>query len=145
MGRGNDNGSGYIAPLCCKCMWFTAFFWRNTCVSSTSVLRIISYDVIECDTFGYAGVSGNLDSRNITEIDIGKTTITDSTGTIANIDSYIHLTGANGESFTVGKNSNGRFEFSVEGKSGTQTMYLDSSGKLNITESAILTIDGGEW
>lgn len=87
----------------------------------------------------------NLDSRNINEIDIGKTTITDSTGTIANIDSYIHLTGANGESFTVGKNSNGRFEFSVEGKSGTQTMYLDSSGKLNITESAILTIDGGEW
>ena len=59
MGRGNDNGSGYIALLCCKCMWFTAFFWRNTCVSSTSILRIISYDVIECDTSGYAVVSGS--------------------------------------------------------------------------------------
>lgn len=86
----------------------------------------------------------NLDSRNINEIDIEKTTIIDNTGT-TNLGSYIHLTGANGESFTVGKNSNGRFEFSVRGKEGNQTIYLDSSGKLNITEIANLTIDGGEW
>ena len=86
----------------------------------------------------------NLDSRNINEIDIDKTTISDSTGT-TNIGSYIHLTGANGESFTVGKNSKGQFEFSVEGKNGTQTIYLNSSGELVLTRSVNLTIDGGEW
>lgn len=86
----------------------------------------------------------NLDSRNINEIDIEKTTIIDNTGT-TNLGSYIHLTGANGESFTVGKNPSGKFEFSVRGKEGKQTIWLDSSGKLNITEIANLTIDGGEW
>lgn len=86
----------------------------------------------------------NLDSRNINEIDIEKTTIIDNTGT-TNLSSYIHLTGANGESFTVGKNPSGKFEFSVKGKEGKQTIWLDSSGKLNITEIANLTIDGGEW
>lgn len=86
----------------------------------------------------------NLDSRNINEIDINKTTITDSTGTTS-IGSYIYLTGANGESFTVGKNSQGNFEFAVKGKGGKQTMYLNSSGELIITEHTNLTIDGGEW
>jgi hypothetical protein len=86
----------------------------------------------------------NLDSRNITEIDTDQTTITDSTGS-ANIGSYINLTGANGESFAVGKNASGRFEFSVKGKGGTQTLYLDNSGNLIITKSANLTIDGGDW
>ena len=86
----------------------------------------------------------NLDSRNINEIDINKTVISDSTGTTS-IGSYIHLTGANGESFTVGKNSKGQFEFSVEGKNGTQTIYLNSSGELVLTDKVILTIDGGEW
>lgn len=86
----------------------------------------------------------NLDSRNINEIDIDKTTITDSTGS-TNIGSFIYLTGANGESFTVGKNPKGQFEFTVKGKSGVQTMYLNSSGELVITEHASLTIDGGEW
>ena len=56
----------------------------------------------------------NLDSRNVTEIDTDKTTITDSTGS-TNIGSFIYLTGANGESFTVGKNPSGQFEFSVKG------------------------------
>lgn len=86
----------------------------------------------------------NLDSRNINEIDIDKTTITDSTG-ITNIGSYIYLTGADGESFTVGKNSKGKFEFAIKGKDGKQTMYLNSSGELVITENTSLTIDGGEW
>lgn len=86
----------------------------------------------------------NLDSRNINEIDIDKTTITDSTGSTS-IGSYIYLTGTNGESFTVGKNSKGQFEFSVKGKNGKQTMYLNSSGDLIITEHTNLTIDGGEW
>ncbi len=86
----------------------------------------------------------NLDSRNVTELDTDKTIITDSTGS-TNIGSYIHLTGPDGESFTVGKNSQGKFEFAVEGKDGKQTMHLDSSGNLVITENTILTIDGGEW
>ncbi len=86
----------------------------------------------------------NLDSRNINEIDVDKTTITDSTGS-TNIGSFIYLTGANGESFTAGKNNQGGFEFSVNGKDGKQTIYLNSSGDLVITEHTNLTIDGGEW
>ena len=86
----------------------------------------------------------NLDSENINEIDVNKTTITDSTGN-ASIGSYTTLTGANGESFTVGKNSQGNFEFTVNGKNGKQMMYLNSSGELVITERTKLTIDGGEW
>ena len=86
----------------------------------------------------------NLDSRNINEIDIDKTTITDSSGSTS-IGSFIYLTGANGESFTVGKNNKGLFEFAVKGKGGKQTMYLNSSGELIITEHTNLTIDGGEW
>lgn len=86
----------------------------------------------------------NLDSRNIAEIDTDITTITDSSGMV-NIGSYLHLTGSNGESFSVGKNSAGKFEFTVKGKNGTQTLYLDSSGELIITKHANLTIDGGEW
>lgn len=90
----------------------------------------------------------NLDSRNITEIDTDKTTISDSTGSTS-IGSFINLTGTNGESFKVGKNSNGKFVFSVTGikqKDGsTPTIYLDSSGNLVITSSVDLTVDGGEW
>lgn len=86
----------------------------------------------------------NLDSRHITEIDTDSTTITDSSGSTS-LGSFISLTGTNGESFTVGKNSKGQFEFTVKGKDGKQTMYLNSSGELIITEHASLTIDGGEW
>ena len=86
----------------------------------------------------------NLDSRNVTEIDTDKTVITDSTGS-TNIGSFIYLTGPTGECFTVGKNPSGKFEFSVKGKDGKQTIYLNSSGELIITENANLTIDGGEW
>lgn len=85
----------------------------------------------------------NLDSRNINEIDIDNTTITDSTGS-TNIGSFINMTGPDKESFTVGKNSNGQFEFSVSGKGGTQTMYLNSSGEIVITKHKF-TIDGGKW
>ncbi len=86
----------------------------------------------------------NLDSRNIAEIDTDKTTITDSTGSTS-IGSYIQLKGSDGESFTVGKNSSGRFEFSVKDADGMPALYLDSSGYINITSPANLTIDGGEW
>lgn len=86
----------------------------------------------------------NLDSRNINEIDTDKTTITDSTGSTS-IGAYIYLTGSDGESFTVGKNDKGKFEFAVKGKDGKQAIYLNSSGELIITEHANFTIDGGEW
>lgn len=86
----------------------------------------------------------NLDSRNINEIDLDKTTITDSTGS-ASLSNYINFAGTNGETFTVGKNNKGQFEFAVKGKGGKQTMYLNSSGELIITEHTNLTIDGGAW
>ena len=86
----------------------------------------------------------NLDSRNIAEIDTDKTVISDSTGSTT-IGSHISLTGKNGESFTAGRNANGNFEFTVCGKNGTQTLYLDNEGNLVITKSTGITIDGGEW
>ncbi len=86
----------------------------------------------------------NLDSQNINEIDTDKTTITDSTGSVS-ISSFFYLKGDNGESVTIGKNPNGKFEFTVKGKDGKQTLYLNSSGELIITEHTNLTIDGGEW
>ena len=86
----------------------------------------------------------NLDSQNISEIDTDKTVITDSTGNTS-IGSYINLTGPNGESFTVGKNASGKFEFSIKGAGGVQTIYLNSSGHLILTDHTNLTIDGGEW
>ena len=86
----------------------------------------------------------NLDSQNINEIDIDKTTITDSTGSTS-IGSNIYLTGTGGESFTVGKNNQGGFEFAINGKNGRQMLYLNSSGDLVITEHTNLTIDGGGW
>ena len=86
----------------------------------------------------------NLDSRNIAEIETDKTTIKDSTGS-ASIGSYISLSGANGENFTVGKNDKGQFEFCVKAKNGAEIIKLDSSGHINITSSANLTINGGKW
>ena len=86
----------------------------------------------------------NLDSRNVIEIDTDKTTITDTTGSTS-IGSSIYLTGPNGESFTVGKNNSGKFEFAVKGKNGKQLMYLNSDGEIVITNNATITIDGGEW
>ena len=86
----------------------------------------------------------NLDSQNINEIDTDKTVITDSTGDTS-IGSYINLTGPKGESFSVGKGTSGRFEFSIKGKDGVQMMYLNSSGNLIITDHINLTVDGGEW
>lgn len=86
----------------------------------------------------------NLDSKNINEIDTDKTQIGSSSNN-SSIGSYIYITGPEGESFTVGKTKNGKFEFTVKGADGKQLMYLDSTGAFNITESANVTIDGGEW
>lgn len=86
----------------------------------------------------------NLDSQNVTEIDTDKTVVTDSNGS-TNIGLYINLVGDNGERFSVGKNDDGVFEFSVKGAGGVQTMFLDGSGNLSITSNANLTVDGGKW
>ena len=84
----------------------------------------------------------NLDSGNIIEIDTDKTIVGDSTGT--NVGSYINYKGKNGERFSVGTNSRGKFEFVLNGAEG-QMLYLDNEGKLVITDNVHLTIDGGEW
>jgi len=86
----------------------------------------------------------NLDSQNINEIDTDKTVITDSTGDTS-IGAYINMTGPNGEKFSVGKGTSGRFEFSITGKAGVQMMYLNSLGNLILTDKITLTVDGGEW
>lgn len=86
----------------------------------------------------------NLDSRNINEIDLNQTTIKDSSGS-TDIGTFLYYTGKNGESFAVGKDPNNKFVFEVKGKEGKQTMYLNSSGDLIITEHTSLTVDGGEW
>lgn len=86
----------------------------------------------------------NLDSRNITEIDTDKTVVGDSQGSLS-VGSLFQMSGSNGESFTVGKDSSGQFVFSINGANGTQTLFLDNDGKLIITKNASLTIDGGEW
>lgn len=87
----------------------------------------------------------NLDSRNINEIDVDKTTIGSSSGSTQISSSFIYVSGTNGESFTVGKNPKGVFEFSVKDADGNNLMYLDSTGVFNITDTANITIDGGEW
>ena len=86
----------------------------------------------------------NLDSRNINEIDVNQTTITDTTGSTT-IGSFLFYSGKDGQSFAVGKDPSGKFVFDVKGKGGKQTMYLNSSGELIITEHTSLTVDGGEW
>lgn len=86
----------------------------------------------------------NLDSSNITEIETDKTTITDSTGSVT-LGSNISLSGKNGESFTAGLSNSGQFSFSVKGKNGEQTLYMDSDGHLVITKNTTISIDCGEW
>ena len=87
----------------------------------------------------------NLDSSNITEIETDVTNITSSSGEVSISGSRIELTGSNGEAFIAGKNANGKFEFALKGKNGTQHMYLSSDGMLVLTKNASVSIDGGEW
>lgn len=86
----------------------------------------------------------NLDSRNIVELDTDKTVISDSTGSV-NIGSYVGIAGQDGESFVVGRNNEGQFEFALKGKGGMQMIYLNNDGEIVITKRSNLDIDGGEW
>ena len=85
----------------------------------------------------------SLDSRNIVEIDTDKTQISNS-GT-SNIGTLIKFTGENRESFTVGRNADGDFEFTVNGAGGKQMLYFDNEGKFRKTPYTDFVIDGGEW
>lgn len=86
----------------------------------------------------------NLDSSNVTEIEADKTTITTSTGSVFTGDS-IALKGKNGEEFRAGVGDNGAFQFRLNGKDGSQIIYLTSNGELVITNRATLIVDGGSW
>ena len=86
----------------------------------------------------------NLDSRNIVEIDTDKTAISDAEGSNS-LGSSITLAGKNGESFTVGKNRYGKFEFKVTDGDGKLAIYMDGEKKLTITEETNIIFDGGEW
>lgn len=85
----------------------------------------------------------NLDSSNITEIETDKTDIKSSDGGSIFSGSSITLSGTGGESFTAGV-VNGGFRFTLNGKGGTQLMYLND-GKLVITSETTISVDGGEW
>ena len=86
----------------------------------------------------------NLDSSNVTEIEADKTTITTSTGSTFTGDS-ISLKGKNGEEFRAGTGENGAFQFTLNGKNGSQYIYLTSAGELVITNRATISLDGGTW
>ena len=86
----------------------------------------------------------NLDSRNINEIDLKETTIKDTMGS-TDIGSFLYYKGKDGQSFAAGTDNDNKFVLEVKGKDGKQTMYLNSSGELIITEHTSLTVDGGQW
>ena len=86
----------------------------------------------------------NLDSSNITEIDTSQTNISASGDGVDLTGNRISLSGKNGESFTVGMEAD-CFVFTVNGKGGTQSMYMTSDGELVITKHTKLSIDCGEW
>ena len=87
----------------------------------------------------------NLDSSNVTEIETDVTNITSSSGGVSLTGESISLSGKNGESFTAGKGADNVFKFQLNGRNGTQILYLDEAGNLIITKNAFLSIDGGTW
>lgn len=87
----------------------------------------------------------NLDSRNVTEIDTDVTDVTSSSGSVNLTGGSIKLSGKNGEEFSAGQTGSGAFTFSVKGKNGEQTLYMDSDGKLVITKHTNISVDCGEW
>jgi hypothetical protein len=88
----------------------------------------------------------NLDSTNVSELDTSQTTITSSTGGVNVTGTSVTLKGSKGETFEAGTRENENvFRFTVNGANGMQVMYLNSDGKLIITNHATIHIDGGEW
>lgn len=79
----------------------------------------------------------NLDSNNINEIDLNQTIIKDGT---TDIGTFLQYKGKDGEFFSVGVNSSGRFVFEL-GEGKNTIFSMNDAGNL-ITN---LTIDGGEW
>ena len=88
----------------------------------------------------------NLDSTNVTELDTTQTTITSSTGGVNVTGTSVTLRGSKGETFEAGtRDGENVFRFTLNGANGMQVMYLNSDGKLIITNHATIHIDGGEW
>lgn len=87
----------------------------------------------------------NLDSTNVTEIDTSATSITSASGGSTFSGDSIKLGGQNGESFEAGLGQDKVFKFQVNGRNGSQILYLTSEGELVITKRATISIDGGEW
>ena len=87
----------------------------------------------------------NLDSSNINEIDTSQTNISSSTGGTNIGGDSIAIKGKNGELFEVRITSRGELQFTLNGENGTQMLYLDTEGKLVLTENTSVTIDGGTW
>lgn len=88
----------------------------------------------------------NLDSSNIKEIRTDETDITSSSGSTNFTGDAISVTGANGETFKVGKDAkSGRFIFELKGKNGTQFIYTNNDGQVVIAKAVDLSIDCGEW
>ena len=87
----------------------------------------------------------NLDSSNVTEIETDITNITSSSGSVSFSGESISLAGNYGESFIAGKGTDNVFKFQLNGKNGTQIIYLDEAGNLIITKNASMSIDGGTW
>lgn len=88
----------------------------------------------------------NLDSSNVTELNTDETSISSSTGGVSFTGNSITLKGKAGEVFEAGipEGAEG-FRFTLKGRGGEQILYLTAEGKLVITRSAGIHIDGGEW
>lgn len=85
----------------------------------------------------------NLDSSNISELNFTQSGSTES-GTTIRANGFL-IKGKNDEVFEVGIDDDGRFQFTLKGKDGTQMLYLNSAGEFIITNNTNLTVDGGTW
>ena len=85
----------------------------------------------------------NLDSDNISEINLDDTKLVTGDGTTWT-GSAIEMAGKNGEKFRVGLDENNRFRFQLD-INGLQMFYLTTDGELVFTERTTHNIDCGEW
>lgn len=85
----------------------------------------------------------NLDSSNISELNYTQSG-TDDSGTTVRANGFL-IKGKKGEMFEVGIGDDGKFRFTLNGKNGTQMLYLNPDGDFYLTKNTNVTIDGGEW
>lgn len=87
----------------------------------------------------------NLDSTNVTEIQMDVTDMTSASGKVSFTGDSVQMTGAGGESFVAGAGKDGVFRLSVTGAGGKAMLYMNGAGELVITRETAITVDGGEW